>query len=226
MAVSIPFNTTAWVRDSADTTLDLAMTIDSGHTNTYLHVWVVWIGATTVSALAWDTAGGGANQALASKIATLDFGALMHIEGWGLANPTAGAAKTITITMSGTSDIMICGAVYDTAAGTLNNRNSNTTGAAITINATSGDVTTTCIATSNSVTGTDKSLIATGSFVLDVGCDYSQASGNVTHTWTASGATQAVLGAAIQQAATGRTTHNTTSNPLGLALGTNRGIGA
>lgn len=218
MAVGAPFNTTGWVRESADTTLDLPMTIDSGQLSTYLHLWVPWIGVSTVTSLVWDPLG--VNQALSSQVAVLDFGVATHLQGFGLVNPTPGASKVVRITMSSTSDIMLCGAAYAGVNQTtpIANRNSNTTGAALAITTTAGDAATTVIATSNTVSASSQTLIALGSFVLDLGADYGLASGaSLTFTWTASGATQAVLGAAIQQAAA-TTTRGTPFDSEGTAF--------
>lgn len=207
-AVGAPFNTTAWARESAGTTLDITMTIAGGHSDRYLHCWVVWIGATTVSGINWDQTG--TPEALASKVSILDWGAASanHSEGWGKVNPTAGAAKTVRITMSGISDVMGSCAVFDGVDGTTptSNRASNTDGSPLVVTSANGDATSTATGTSNTVSSTASPavLIALGSFVLDIGDDYGLATTTTfTHTWTETGMFQSVLGIRINQVAAG-----------------------
>lgn len=218
MAVSAPFSSGYGSVNNGSTSKDLTFTIASGHSNTLLVVWVGYDSATvTISGVAWDPVG--VNQALTAVAAVVTTGSYRK-HAWYLKNPTAGASKIIRVTVSAsTSNVNIGGAVYENVDQTTPTANftSNGTGAALTVTASSGDATTTSIITSSSVTSSDQTDIWDDSAPSNSadGGDYALATGNVTHTWTASGATQMVAGFAIKQvAAASSTTGGLTSGKL------------
>lgn len=207
MAVSAPFNNAYVSVNDGATTKDLTLTIDGGHSNTYLVCWVgMATSAVTITGVVWDPAG--VNQALTAVNAAVTAGSTYTKQPWGLVNPTAGASKVVRVTLSAaTSNVNIGCAVYDSVdqVTPAANFTSNTTGAALTVTAVSGDATTTSIITSATVTSSDQTDIwgdSAPSASADGG-DYALASGNVTHTWTTTGGTKLVAGFAIQQAAAG-----------------------
>lgn len=211
MAVSAPFDTAAFTQQVAVSPLDVPMTISGGHSNTALVVWVLWAGAgVTITSVTWDPAG--ANQLLTSMGAAVNFGSgVNNVQGFVLAGPTAGATKVIRIAYSALADVSGMGAVYDTVDQSTPSYNltSNATGAPLAVTAASGDATTTACATSNTVDSTAGSPVATvlidlnGGVALAAGSDYALATGTETHTWTASGSAQAVMGVALKQFSAG-----------------------
>lgn len=203
--VGAPFNTAYGSVNSGAADKEITLTIASGHSNTALVVWVGWATqAVTVSSVTWDPAG--ANQALTAVAAAVTAGTTYSKQAFRLVNPTAGTSKVVRVTMSsGTvSNVNIGAAAYDGVdqSAPTANFTSNTTGAALTVTASSGDATTTSIITSNSVTSSDQTDIwgdSTPSASADGG-DYALAAGNVTHTWTAAGVVQLVAGFTLVKA--------------------------
>lgn len=213
MSVSAPFNNNYGSINSGVADKEITLTIDSGHSNTGLFVWVGWGNqAVTVSSVTWDPAG--ANQSLTAVAAAVTAGTTYSKQAFKLVNPTAGASKTLRVTMSsGTvSNVNIGASVYDGVDQTTPSANftSNTTADPLTVTATSGDVTTTSMVVSNLITSTDQTqlwLDNTPSASADGG-DYAIATGNMTHTWVDNGSSvNIVAGFAIKQASGGSTSN-------------------
>jgi len=185
--------------------LTLTLTVSSG-TNRALVCAAVWSAAQTITSVVWDAAG--ANQAFTAIPSTHTVGSV-KVQAWQLVNPTPGTTKLVTITMTASTDNIYAGCGHfsgvDQTTPVRAGSFGTDTDTNITVTATAGDATFTTLATSGTVTATNQTSIGMNSSLStwSAGVDYALASGNVTHTWTGTGATQAIIGFAIAQSSGG-----------------------
>jgi len=168
----------------------------SGGTDNLLVVAIMCAVGPTITSVVWDPAG--ANQSFTSAGSPVASGGstASNIFLYYLINPTAGAAKNVTATFSGSSgDAGIVSAHFQGAdqttplrAGSYNSNTGNASTLALTITSQVGDLTTTAVVGDGDQTpSTDKTLIGsqglTG-FGPCIGLDRATGAASVTHTWS------------------------------------------
>lgn len=234
MAVSINASATAKVAAGGVITLDLTTLTIAAGSNIVLEVWTMFgVSATLPTSVTavWDFGGSAQSMTSIGSRDTTD----QRVQLWGLVNPATGN-KTLRVSWTNTADVTLFAKAFNGAsqaggATTFPNFTSaQLTGAnaSLAISSAVGDWTVCGMvdvgANISSATQTSDFIDTSLSFLNSAGQNAAGAA-SVTHAWTNASDVYAIAGNSIAAAAAGQVTHNTTSHPLGLRLGTRRRMG-